>query len=128
MPLPPKSEHQEQVSFFHAAKKYFREKGWDHYIPLLFSIPNGGARDPRVAASLKMEGVRPGVPDIFFARPFFNKSGLFIEMKKAQGGRASPEQKEMMELLCQAGYCCVVAHGCDEAFGALKAYMEGRMK
>lgn len=128
MPLPIKSEHQEQVSFIHAAKKYFREQQREQLLPLLFAIPNGGARDPRVAASLKMEGVRPGVPDIFFAKPVFGKCGLFIEMKKAKGGSTSADQKAMMECLVQQGYCCVVAKGCDEAFGALKAYLEGRIK
>lgn len=128
MPLPIKSEHQEQVSFIHAAKKYFREQGNDWCIDLLFAIPNGGMRDGITAASLKMEGVRPGVPDIFFARPLHGKAGLFIEMKKSKGGRVSPEQKAMMDALSMAGYVCIVAHGCDEAFGALKAYLEGRMK
>lgn len=128
MPLPPKSEHQEQVSFIHAAKKYFRNLGNDWCIDLLFAIPNGGVRDARTASSLKMEGVRPGVPDLFFARPIHGKAGLFIEMKKSKGGRVSPEQKTMMDVLTMAGYVCVVAKGCDEAFGYLKAYLEGRMK
>lgn len=31
----------------------------------IFHIPNGGRRDKREAASLKRQGVKPGVPDLF---------------------------------------------------------------
>lgn len=122
---PPKSEHQEQVAFFHAAKKLFRSNGNDDYlVPLLFAIPNGGRRDARTAASLKMEGVRAGVPDIFFALPNQCNHGLFLEMKKTSGGRVSPEQKEQLMALEDAGYCCKVVKGCDEAMKILKDYLE----
>lgn len=121
---PPKSEHQEQVAFFHAAKKLFRAQGNDYLVPLLFAIPNGGRRDARTAASLKMEGVRAGVPDIFFARPNQRNHGLFLEMKKTSGGRVSPEQKEQSIALIEAGYCCKVVKGCNEAMAVLKDYLE----
>jgi len=99
MPLPIKSEHAEQVSFIHAAKKYLRANNKEYLIPVLFAIPNGGARDARTAGSLKMEGVRKGVRDVFFACARAGAHGLFIEMKKRKGGYLSKEQKEMMDIL-----------------------------
>jgi hypothetical protein len=127
-PKPPiKSEHQEQVSFIHAAKKLFRASGDDYLIPLLFAIPNGGKRDARTAGSLKQEGVRAGVPDLFFAHPSKSAYGLFIEMKKTSGGTVSKEQKLMMSCLEDEGYVCKVARGCKEAVEILKDYIGDRI-
>lgn len=122
-----KSEHAEQVSFIHAAKKMLRARGDEYMIPLLFAIPNGGRRDARTAASLKMEGVRAGVPDLFFAHPTRSAYGLFLEMKKEKGGRVSPDQKEQMEALSNEGYVCKVARGCVEAVRIFEDYLEDRI-
>lgn len=127
MPSPLKSEHAEQVSFIHAAKKLLRARGDEYMIPLLFAIPNGGRRDARTAASLKMEGVRAGVPDLFFAHPTKSAYGLFIEMKKEKGGRVSPDQHLQMEALRDEGYVCKVAKGCTEAIEIFKNYLEDRI-
>ncbi len=47
---------------------------------MLFAIPNGGDRDPRVGAKLKQEGVRRGVPDLCLPVPNGVFNGLYIEM------------------------------------------------
>ena len=117
------SEHLEQVSFIHKAKKYFRSHDAEALIPLLFAIPNGGIRDSHTAGNLKMEGVRKGVPDLFFAFPTAHYHGLFIEMKYGKG-RLSPEQKEMIEKLSSHGYRCAVCYGAEEALIALVNYVE----
>jgi hypothetical protein len=122
---PVRSEHAEQVEFIHKAKKMLRARGDDYMIPLLFAIPNGGKRDYRTAASLKMEGVRAGVPDLFFAHPTKTAYGLFVEMKKVKGGRVSKEQQEQLEALADEGYICKVCHGCKEAVKALEEYLGG---
>jgi len=120
------SEHKEQVTFIHKAKKYLREQDEEYLIPLLFAIPNGGKRDARTASSMKMEGVRKGVPDLLFAYQVNDYAGLFIEMKVRKGGRVSPEQKQMMKLLEEeGGYKCVVARGWEEAINFFKEYLEG---
>lgn len=121
------SEHQEQVNFIHKAKKMLRARGQDYAIPLLFAIPNGGRRDARTAASLKMEGVRAGVPDLFFAKPSPTSYGLFIEMKKQKGGSVSPDQKAQMASLSDEGYVCKVCKGCDEAIKVFEDYLEDRI-
>jgi hypothetical protein len=118
------SEHKEQVSFIHKAKKYLRDKGREELIPLLFAIPNGGARDRIAASAMKMEGVRAGVPDLFFAHPSGRYHGLFIEMKKRVGGSLSPDQKEMLKALEGQDYACHVALGYDEAVSGFVRYIE----
>lgn len=121
------SEHQEQVSFIHAAKKMLRARGDEYMIPLLFAIPNGGKRDARTASSLKMEGVRAGIPDLFFAKPNPSSYGLFIEMKRVKGGSVSKEQREQMSLLSDEGYVCRVAKGCAEAIKIFEDYLDNKI-
>lgn len=118
-----KSEHAEQTDFFFKARRHFRDTG-NHYLRnLLFAIPNGGKRDARTAASLKMEGVLKGVPDIFFAHPSPSAYGLFIEMKREKGGSTSPEQKKIIAAIQEEGYVVEVAKGSKEAFKILLDYL-----
>lgn len=62
----------------------------------------------------KMSGVRPGVPDMLVILP--NHKLLFIEMKRAKGGRTSPEQVKWIKALndCKE-VTAVEAHGFEEA-------------
>jgi hypothetical protein len=81
----------------------------------LFAIPNGGMRHPVVAAQLKAEGVKPGVPDLFLAYPCNGYAGLFIEMKRRVGGRLSPEQRQWREQLSMSGYRVCLCQGWEQA-------------
>lgn len=114
-------EHQEQVALCGWWKLYAHGRG----VPesLLFAIPNGGRRDAVTGARLKAEGVRAGIPDLFLAVPRGVWAGLFIEMKRRRGGRASPEQQAMHACLAASGYRVSVCRGWDEARAALEAYM-----
>lgn len=91
---------------------------------VLMSIPNGGKRDPRVAAQMKREGVLPGAPDLLVAEPRDGKHGLFIEMKRVKG-RTSKEQDDVIDKLRQRGYEVVVAEGADCAYVAFLSYVYG---
>lgn len=110
------SEHQEQVTF----AKYMHLA---HPTIPWFAIPNGGHRHPIVAAKLKAEGVKAGVPDICIAVPRLPFHGLFIELKRKKNGAVSPAQKEMLGTLEKHGYKCVVAKGADQAIDAVKSYL-----
>ncbi len=99
----PPSEHTEQRELV----KWFRQTFTDVRI---FAIPNGGARSPSGALKLKLEGVSPGVPDLFV--PAWH---LWIEMKRSKGGRLSPEQQDWIAYLTRIGYAIIVAHGADDA-------------
>jgi hypothetical protein len=48
---------------------------------LLFAIPNGGQRHPAVAAKLRAEGVRPGVPDLCLPVASRGYHGCWLELK-----------------------------------------------
>ena len=91
---------------------------------LLFAIPNGGQRSITEAARLKAEGVLAGVPDLFIARASGTAHGLFIEMKRAKGGKVSAKQQAVMLTLSQEGYAVMVAHGCDDAWPFVKQYLK----
>lgn len=111
------TEHWEQVQLFKWASA--RPE-----LSLMYAVPNGGHRDIRVAAKLKAEGVKPGVPDICLpvARGGFH--GLYIELKRRKGGRVSPEQMLWIEALMREGYACAVCLGWQEARRTIEEYME----
>ena len=95
---------------------------------LLFAIPNGGERNIIVAARMKREGVRAGVPDLFLAVPRGECHGLFIEMKKPKGGRVSDSQKTMMNILDYMHYKCIVCAGWEAAKSAIIEYIRTEQK
>ena len=110
------SEHAEQAALIAWYDRAYGNKA-------LFAIPNGGHRHAAIGLKMKLEGVRPGVPDLMLAKPLGSYHGLFIEMKRAKGGRVSPEQKDWLEYLNNAGYKAVVCKGFLEAKEAIKCYL-----
>lgn len=99
-----RSEHLEQVEFV----QWFRMK---YPEVLIFAIPNGGYRSKILAGKLKAEGVVAGIPDLFIP-----EWGLWIEMKKAKGGRLSENQKTIISILEKIdGHKVIVAHGFESA-------------
>lgn len=112
-------EHQQQVALMHwvQMQQYqFPE------LNLLHAIPNGGARDPRVGAMLKREGVKRGVPDLSLPVPRGGYHGMYIELK-SEKGRPTPEQKYWLSVLTEQGYYAVLARGWITAAEAITDYM-----
>lgn len=72
---------------------------------------------------LKQQGVRAGVPDLCLPIPANGYHGLFIEMKRADGGTATTQQKKWLSLLNANGYRALVCHGANEAIDAIEAYL-----
>jgi hypothetical protein len=97
------SEHLEQARLV----MWFRQTYPD---TLIFAIPNGGLRSKSQAMQLKVEGVVPGIPDLFI--PAWR---VWIEMKKTKGGKVSNEQKEMIKYLQSVGYHVIVGFGAEDA-------------
>jgi hypothetical protein len=118
-------EHFEQVRLFNWLR-YNKVKHPE--FEFVFAIPNGGARGGTplqriiTGRSLKDEGVKRGVPDVFFPIPSGIYHGLFIELK-AKGGRVSPEQKGYVKFLNEAGYSAVVCFGYEEAISVINTYL-----
>lgn len=92
---------------------------------LLHHIPNGGFRGKREAARLKRMGVKPGVPDLHLpvARGGFH--GLYVEMKRRDGGRVSSEQRVWLAALHAAGHCVAVCEGWEQAVAVIRDYLAG---
>jgi hypothetical protein len=98
-----RSEHVEQrefVSWFRKNYKGIR----------IIAIPNGGQRNIATAARLKAEGVMRGVPDLYVPAWM-----LWIEMKKINGGRISPEQKDWHNYLQSINQNVIVTAGFEDA-------------
>lgn len=97
------SEHDEQVGFV----QWFRDR-----FPgvLIIAIPNGGRRDMATAKRLKAEGVVAGVPDLFVPEWL-----LWIEMKRAKGGRVSADQRALAARLEGMGHRVIIGHGANDA-------------
>jgi len=102
------SEDQEQMLFV----QWFRRQ---HPTVRIFSIPNGGARHPAVAAKLKATGTVAGVPDLFI--PAWK---LWVEMKRSKGGRLSDMQKDWIAYLEGVGHTVIVGHGFDDAMAKVQ--------
>lgn len=123
------TEHAHQVALCQWAALEGRH---DNRLRMLFAIPNGGERNRVVAARLKAEGVRAGVPDLFLPVPNrFGYHGLFIEMKKPAlrpkrggAGGVSVLQRQWMDALENQGYACVVCYSWDEARNEIRKYLD----
>jgi hypothetical protein len=87
---------------------------------------NGGYRRPVEAKILRGLGVTAGVPDIL---AWHDGKSYALEVK-AEDGRTSEAQLEMLERLSQAGVFTAVAHGLDRAVAILEAWelLKGRMQ
>lgn len=93
------------------------------------AIPNGGSRGStkeqaqKVGAALKAEGVKSGVSDIFVPIPRHGLHGLYIEMKRADGGTLSDTQKEFGAFAKSQGYGFFCAHGWKEAAECIRQWL-----
>lgn len=100
----------------------FYEAGRLPGVDLIYAIPNGGSRNKIEAAHLKRQGVKAGVPDLFLPVARQGKHGLYIEMKRREGGRLSDYQRDWIEKLKAQGYAVAVCHGFDEAVEIIENY------
>ena len=108
------SEHSEQVGFVN----WFRAK-YPH--TLIFAIPNGEKRSISVATRLKAEGVTRGIPDLYI--PSCN---LWVEMKRATGGRLSPDQKKVIEYLRSVGHTVIIGKGAGDASKQVLEFLDAK--
>ena len=114
------TEAQEQAAVF---EWIARNQNRRPELKFCFHIPNGGSRDLREAHNLKLQGVKAGVPDICLPVPRPGFHGLYIELKRREGGRVSYEQKAWIMTLNRFGYRAVVCRGWDEAREEIEHYL-----
>ncbi len=88
----------------------------------LLHIPNEGKRGPKAARDAKRLGMKKGVHDLFLALPRGGYSGLWIEMKAANG-KASAAQLKWQSLMRGVGYCAEVCYGFNAARLEIERYI-----
>jgi hypothetical protein len=111
------TEHQMQSAFFDWLKLQKFEG-----VELAHAIPNGGARHPAVAAKLKKEGVKTGVPDVSLPIARGGYIGLAIEFK-SKDGNPSKEQRERISKMQLERWCVIVCWDWQAAARAVEGYV-----
>lgn len=91
-------------------------------LELIHHCPNGGKRNRNEAASLKRQGVKAGVPDLFLPVSRNNFHGLYIEMKVGSN-TCTENQKEWLRRLKEERYKTKVCYGAQEAIDTIKEYL-----
>lgn len=95
----------------------------------LILIPNGSylggtpARRAFQMTRLKRQGFQVGASDYFLAIATGKHHGLFLELKRARGGRTSQEQSAFGARMLLAGYYFQVAAGADAARAIIETYL-----
>lgn len=117
---PAMSEHVHQVMLCHwaAAASAVRPE-----LVLMYAIPNGGLRHAVVAAKLRAEGAKAGVPDLCLPIPRKGYGALYIEMKQPTG-RASVSQKQWLQDLTEAGNLAVLRFDWQAARETITNYLD----
>ena len=90
-----------------------------------FHPANGGYRKPVEAAILKGLGVVAGVPDVIA----IHNGRVFALELKAEGGRATPKQLDVLAAMEAAGAFTCIAEGLDRALACLEGWqlLRGRV-
>lgn len=84
-------------------KELYRRK-----LPQVFyHPPNGGRRNQREAARLKLHGVLAGVSDVVLPLKSGEYSGVYCELK-TKSGSPSKDQKDFLNAVTEEGYLAVV--------------------
>jgi len=109
-------EHLEQKALF----QWATVKGGK--LLLLYAIPNGGHRHKAVAAKLKAEGVRAGVPDMCLPVARKGYHALYIELKAGKN-KPTQSQKVWLEALEREGNKAVCCTGWLEAKAIIEDYL-----
>lgn len=82
----------------------------------VFHCPNGGERNPLEAARLKRQGVVAGIPDLLIVHAG-RVCGLEL---KSRGGRLSDEQRNVIDILRNAGMRVEIARSHGEALDRIR--------
>jgi hypothetical protein len=118
-----RTEHDEQKALIKWFDLQYRElRG------RLAAVPNASKCPVYVGAKMNAEGRRKGYPDLQLLTPRAGYHGLIIEMKNADGGSVSPEQKDFLQWLNEQGYLAVVCNGFEEARAVIDNYLSKEAK
>lgn len=120
-PVP--TEHEEQAALF----RWFHFVATAYRIPeilLAYAVPNAAKRGRKLSAYMKAEGLKAGVPDVVIPIPNHLYHGLYIEMKRIDGGQGlSEDQEHYIKNLNDLGYLAVRCNGYVEARQVVMDYL-----
>lgn len=110
----------EQVALLAEIKARYPE-AWEH----IHHVPNGGQRHKAVAAKLKAQGVKAGIPDLVLTMARGGYFGLYLEFKATPPNDApvSASQHACIRRLNDQGYLAIVCRGHFDAMEHLRAYL-----
>lgn len=112
-------EGQEQASLMREIQLRYPE-----VYELIYHVPNGGHRVKAVAAKLKAQGVKAGIPDLVLPMARGGYFGLYIEFKATiDPAPVSSSQHACIKRLNDQGYLAVVCRGHFDAMECLRAYL-----
>jgi hypothetical protein len=95
-------------------------------LDLLYHIPNEGKRDPIAGALLVAAGLRKGVLDLCLPVARRGYFGLYVEMKRRDGGKGLSDAQLGFTLGVRAqGYKAVQCDGAEEAWDVIRHYLLG---
>ncbi|SDI56128.1 VRR-NUC domain-containing protein [Pseudomonas abietaniphila] len=96
-------------------------EAWEH----IHHVPNGGQRHKAVAAKLKAQGVKAGIPDLVLTMARGGYFGLYLEFKATPPNDApvSPSQHACIRRLNEQGYLAIVCRGHFDAMEHIRAYL-----
>lgn len=92
-------------------------------LEFMHHVPNGGKRDRMTAISLKRQGVKAGVPDIFLPASRGGCHGLYIELKAGKNA-TTEKQKKWLNYLSDQGYYTAVCYGWRSAANLITTYLQ----
>lgn len=119
---PALTESQEQQRLFQWARM---SAGRYPELRLLYHIPNEGKRSRTNGRRMVAEGMKKGVPDLCLPVARGGKHGLYIELKREHGGRATPEQRGWLRELAAEGYAAELCEGWEAAAEVIRGYLGG---
>lgn len=96
----------------------------------LHAIHNQGHGDAIRGGKAKAEGVKAGVADVFLPVPMtyydtdIEFSGLYLELKRKEGGTPSIDQLCFQRDMRAAGYKCEIVHGWELARDEILSYLK----
>ena len=119
-----RSEYQEQVAVFKWAAAH--EYRWP-CLALLFGSLMGTKLPPKYLNKAIKAGMKKGKPDINLPVTMGGYCGLWIELKRIDGGKPSKDQEKTLKMLAGAGNAVYVCRGSAAAIRVIEDYLKGKI-
>lgn len=89
-----------------------------------YAVPNGANVAPHHRQLLVSEGLQAGIPDLVIPRARGGYHGLYIELKREDGGSGlSSVQKQWFKILQEEGYFVAQCNGYERAKECVTCYL-----